>query len=317
MNKLLILFIALTTLLGCRQETETPSEISEILLQMKVQRFDQDFAQAQREDLPELKRKYPYLFSNRFPDEYWLQKFTDTIQKEINDEVAKAFPDLVEETDNIETLFKHIKYYFPTETTPKIITLTTDVDYRNKVILADSLLFIGLDTYLGANHHFYTGIPSFQSKNFRKDQMVIDIAAAFAKSKTPRPRQNDFLSEIIFEGKKLFLMQTLLTQEPEHEILGYTDEELLFAQENEKNIWEFFVKNELLYSTDRKLLSRFVNPAPFSKFYLAFDNETPGRIGRYIGYEIIKSYMNASDTPLKTMLIQDAETIFANAKYKP
>lgn len=317
MNKFLGLLIALTSLLSCKEDSKVSSDIAAIPISIKVERFDQEFAKASKESLPELRLKYPYLFSNRFPDEYWLQKFTDTIQQEIQVEVARTFPDFSKETDELELLFKHIKYYFPTTPSPKIITLTTDVDYRNKVVLADSLLFIGLDTYLGADHHFYTGIPKFQSKNFTRSQIAVDVASAFAKLQTPRPRQNDFLSEIIYEGKKHYLIKELLPDKPENQILGYTPDELKFAQENEVNIWEFFITNELLYSTDRKLLSRFVNPAPFSKFYLSFDNETPGRIGIYIGYEIIKSYMEATDTLLKSMLIQDAETIFANAKYKP
>ena len=85
----------------------------------------------------------------------------------------------------------------------------------------------------------------------------------------------------------------------------------------ERNVWQNFVASELLYSTDRSLLSRFIDPAPFSKFYLEFDSETPGRLGRFMGYKMIVSYMKNNDTPLKTMLIQPADVIFASAKYKP
>ncbi|WP_035335973.1 gliding motility lipoprotein GldB [Dokdonia sp. PRO95] len=317
MNKMLIILSLLVFIAGCAEDTKTPPEIKAMSVDMEVRRFDQLFAAASKEDLAPLRAEFPYLFSKKFPDEYWAQRFTDTIQQEINEEIKKVFPDFDAEEASIENLFRHIKYYFPETTVPKIVTLTTEVDYRNKVVLADSLLLIGLDTYLGEDHHFYTGIPKFQSKNFRTEQMPVDIAAAFAKTKTNRLRQKDFLSEIIHEGKKLYLMQLLLSETPAHEILGYTLQELLFAQENEKNMWEFFVKNELLYSTDRKLLSRFVNPAPFSKFYLSFDNETPGRVGRYIGFEIVKSYMDKNDVSLKFLLNQDATTIFANAKYKP
>ena len=317
MNKMLIILSLLVIMTSCVEDTKTPPEIKAMSVDMEVRRFDQLFAAASKEGLAPLQAEFPYLFSKKFPDEYWAQRFTDTIQVEINQELAKVFPDFESEEASIEDLFRHIKYYFPETTIPKIVTLTTEVDYRNKVVLADSLLLIGLDTYLGADHHFYVGIPKFQSKNFRKAQMPVDIAAAFAKNKIGGLHQKEFLSEMIYEGKKLYLMQTLLSETPTYEILGYTPEELLFAQENEKNIWEFFVKNELLYSTDRKLLTRFIDPAPFSKFYLSFDNETPGRVGRYVGYEIVKSYMDNNDVSLKVLLNQDATIIFANAKYKP
>jgi len=302
---------------SCDEDTKTLPEIKAISMDMEVKRFDQLFAASSQEDLTQLRAEFPYLFSKSFSDEYWAQRFTDSIQIEINEELAKVFPDFKNEEAAIEDLFRHIKYYFPEVTVPKIITLSTEVDYRNKVVLADSLLLVGLDTYLGADHHFYIGIPKFQSKNFRKEQIPVDIAYSFANINTRRPSQKDFLSEMIYEGKKLYLMQSLLTQTPTYEILSYTPEELLFAQENEKNMWEFFIKNELLYSTDRKLLTRFIDPAPFSKFYLSFDNETPGSVGRYIGYEIVKSYMDNNDVSLKVLLNQDTTIIFANAKYKP
>ncbi len=317
MKNLVALFLLFILFIGCAEEVKIPSEIENQTVQMEVVRFDKEFAMANKKDLSNLKSKYPYLFPKRYPDDYWYQKFNDTIQLELNTEVAKEFPDFDEEEEALENLFKHITYYFPKAAVPKVITITSEVDYRNKVVLADSLLIVALDTYLGSEHHFYIGIPKFQSKNFRKDQIDVDVAEKFTNEVTSKPKNTEFLSEMIYEGKKLFAMKSFLTMKPEHEVLGYTEKEFIFAQENERNIWEYFVKKELLYRTDRKLLGRFMNPAPFSKFYLDFDNETPGRIARYIGYEIVKSYIENNDVPLKTMLIQDAATIFAAAKYKP
>jgi uncharacterized protein YjaZ len=90
-----------------------------------------------------------------------------------------------------------------------------------------------------------------------------------------------------------------------------------WAQENESEIWRYFVDRELLYSTDSKLPGRFINPAPFSKFYLELDAESPGRLGRYIGWQIVKAYMNQTDNSFKGMLITEAETIFKESRFKP
>jgi len=71
------------------------------------------------------------------------------------------------------------------------------------------------------------------------------------------------------------LMWRTLSRKQKYEVLSYTADEYAFAEENEVNMWEYFVSNKILYNTDRKLRSRFIDPAPFSKFRLAFDNETP------------------------------------------
>ena len=102
------------------------------------------------------------------------------------------------------------------------------------------------------------------------------------------------------------------------EKIGYTEAQLDWAKVNEPNVWKYFVERELLYSTDAKLPNQFINPAPFSKFYLEeVDADSPGMIGRYIGWQIVKSYIDNNDTSLEKLLETDAETIFNASRYKP
>lgn len=317
MYKFIRLLAILLLFFSCNSDTEIAKEIDAIEVSVPIVRFDQEFGKASAQDLPRLKTKYPYLFAKQYDDAYWKQKLVDSLQRELTDEVSRIFPEMEDEQEGLERLFKHIKYYYPETMVPKAITVTSEVEFRNKVILVDSLLVVALDTYLGGDHHFYGGIAKYHSKNFRKEQLDVDVAAAFAKAHTLKPQESTFLAQMVYEGKQLYLMEQLLPQKPTQELFGYTAEELGFAVENERNVWQNFVASELLYNTDRSLLSRFIDPAPFSKFYLEFDSETPGRLGRFMGYKIVASYMKNNDTPLKTMLIQPADVIFASAKYKP
>ena len=317
MKNFLWSLVILLSILSCGEGSKVKLEVRELPVDFELKRFDVALANAGVSDIVSLKKEYPYFFSKRYDQNYWEQKIQDTIQQEIQEQVARIFGDITEIEDKLELLFKHVAYYFPEVDVPKTITVATDVDYKNKIILTDSLLFVSLSTYLGSDHYFYDGIARFHSKNFRKDQIVVDVAHAFAKAKTPPPTSLQFIDHLIYEGKILYVMEQLLPEEPLYEILSYREDELVFAQENEVNIWEYFVSKELLFNTDKKLLSRFVDPAPFSKFYLDLDNETPGRIGRYIGYKMVASYMAKNTTPLKSMLLKDGETLFNNSKYKP
>ena len=317
MKNFLCLLVIMLCVLSCTDTSKVNPEISNFPIDFTVRRFDVALAKASPLDIAALKKEYPYFFSNTFNEDYWKIKISDTIQKEIEQEVSKAFSDIDKTSLELELLFKHIKYYYPGASVPKAIMVATDVDYRNKIILSDSLLFVSLSTYLGTDHYFYKGISRFHVKNFRQEQITVDVAHAFVETQVPPTRSSQFIAQVIYEGKKLYLMEQLLSNKPLHEILSYSSEELAFSQANEVNIWEYFIRKELLFSTDRKLLSRFVDPAPFSKFYLDLDNETPGRIGRYLGYKIVASYMNTNKEPIKTMLLKDAETIFNKARYKP
>jgi len=73
----------------------------------------------------------------------------------------------------------------------------------------------------------------------------------------------------------------------------------------------------MLYDTDQKLIPRFINPAPFSKFYLEIDNESPGRVGAWIGWQMVRSYMANNEVSLAQLLKTDAKEVFEKSKYKP
>ena len=76
------------------------------------------------------------------------------------------------DTGSIEDLlFKHIKFYFPEFNKPTLITVTSGVDYRNKVLLKDSILALSLDTYLGENHKYYADLYKYVAKNLKKESL--------------------------------------------------------------------------------------------------------------------------------------------------
>ena len=104
--------------------------------------------------------------------------------------------------------------------------------------------------------------------------------------------------------------------EDRHKI-GYSKLNMDWARQNEHYVWTYFVEKELLFSSENKLITRFINNAPFSKFYLSIDNESPGMIGRFIGWEIVKSYMKNNNTSLIEMILMNPIHIYNKSKYKP
>lgn len=308
----------LVLLLGsCGEGEAIPEEIRNIPVQMEVTRFDRDFARAEARDLPVLKQRFPYLFPAQYSDSIWLAKMQDTLQIALHEEVGEAFPDLDTLTQGLTLFYKHVKYYFPREPVPAVVTVISDVDYRNRVILADTLLLIGLDNYLGKEHRFYEGIDRYIAAGLEPEYLLSDVASAFAKKVVPRPEDRTFLAQMIYYGKELFLKDRLLPLLPERVCMGYSEAEMQWAAANEEQIWRYFIERELLYSTDAGLAPRFLDPAPFSKFRLELDNESPGRLGRYMGWQIVRAFMDREEVSLQQLLNIPAEEIFRRANYKP
>ena len=315
--KLLTVFI-LVAVFSCEKADRLENEIAKINTDIRVERFDRLFANTTSEDLENLKQAYPFMLSKNYPDEFWLEKKSDTLQIQLFNEVDKVFSDFDPIEIEIEALFNHLKYYFPEFTAPRVITVTNDVDYRNKIIVTDTIALIAIDAYLGNEHAFYGSIPKYIREGLRKEQIVVDLTNAYSEKYIFQPQRKTLLDEMIFFGKQLYFKDAIIPFKTEAERIDYTESQLKWAAANESYIWRYFVERELLFSTDSKLPGRFINPAPFSKFYLEeIDTDSPGRLGQYIGWQIVRAYMANNEVSLNDMLIKNTDDIFNNSKFKP
>ena len=303
---------------ACQDEFTNESDIESISVSISFDRFDLKFYDQPSEVIPELKKKYPFLFPKQFSDSVWISRQKDSLQLLLQSEVNKTFKDIELFERDVDHLFKHIKYFFPFAKTPRVITLTNNVDYQIKTVYSDSLLLISLDTFLGSENHLYDGIPTYIRKELDPKYITVQIADKFGAFIIPPVEDRTFLARMIYEGKKLYLNDLLLPHVPIEDRIVYTKEEFNWALENEKHVWQYFIEKQVLYQTQLEWVQRFIEPAPFSKFYLQLDNETPGRIGSWLGWQIVNSYMiQFPETPLDELLKISPQKLFNLSKYKP
>jgi gliding motility-associated lipoprotein GldB len=302
---------------SCTSEKKIDERVLAIPVEVEIDRFDVAFARATPENLSQLKNEYPFFFPEQYPDSIWYEKMQDTLQLELETEVAKVFSDFTVYEDEITLLFQHLKFYFPDFNEPKILTLISDVDYRNSVVYVDSLVVVGLDNFLGADHHFYIDIHRYIAKNLNPKQLTPEIAEAISERYVKPPTSRSFMDLMVYFGKKAYLKELLLPLVEDHRILGYTEDEIDWAKANETEIWRYFVERELLFSTDPQLAGRFINPAPFSKFYLELDNESPGMLGQYMGWQIVRAFAKNNEIELRQLLTLSGEEIYKNSRFKP
>lgn len=311
-----ILYLCLLIFIGCADENSLEKEISAIPLDVNVVRFDQVFLNAKPSDLPKLKEAYPLFFPSSVPDSTWIYTMNDPLQKELKTQIDSVFTDFAPIQREIKSLLQHIEFYFPEYDSPKVYTVTSE-DYRKKVVFYQDVVLIALNTYLGANHKYYEGIQKYISNTFEKEIIAIDMATEFAYAQVKPSRERTFLSKMIFYGKVQYIKSLLVPKASVAMQFGYAQQQADWAAANEKQVWTYFLEKDLLYSTNNKLDARFLNLAPFSKFYLEIDNESPGGIGRYIGYQIVKAYMENNDVSLQNLLEKPSKEIFNNSKFKP
>lgn len=221
----------------------------------------------------------------------------DTLQKHLFEEVDKTFQNFNDVDADLKGLFQHLKFYDKAFKEPRVITLTNFVDYRNKTVVTDTILLIAIDNYLGKSHEFYSGIQQYLTQNMNQKQIVSDLATDYSQKYIYQSQKKTLLDEMIYFGKQLYFKDKIIPFKTDAQKIGYTQEQLDWSIANESYIWSYFIERELLFSTDNTLVNRFIAPAPFSKFYLELDAESPGRLGQYIGWQIVRAYMEQNDTP--------------------
>ena len=313
-------FIILTVvffIIQCKKNN-VEDEINSIPISINFDRFDKKFYNIDSFKLNDLKKEYSYLFPEKFDDIVWVNRRKDSLQLILKNAIEKKIENFDFVEDEINYLFKHVKYYFPKTNIPKIVTLINNVDYQSKIIYLDSLVLVSLDTYLGKNHEIYNGIPNYIKYDMDISFLSSHIADKFLDRKINYPNERTFLSQMLYYGKKLYLKEKLLPLKNDTILIGYSKKDFTWAKENEIYIWKYFIEKELLYNTDSKLIRRFLDPSPFSKFYLEIDNQSPGKIGRWIGWQIVRSFMKKNpEVKIEDLIFKSSQELFIKSGYKP
>ncbi len=312
-----LMSILVLLMIGCQKEYKTPEAIERISVDISMKRFDREFAELDNASLKVLKSKFDYLFPEQYPDTFWIKKSNDSIQLALRKEVFNVYPKLSAIETELELFYKHLLFYYPQVKVPEIVAITNDVDYKNSIVQGNAKLIIALDCYLGKEHEFYQNISSYIANNLHENQIIPDVAAEYARKIIGRNTSRDFIGQLIHYGKQLYLTEAFVPFKEGYDIMRYEKAQWEWAEVNEKFMWEYFIDKQILFSTDKSLSSRFLQEAPFTKFYLDFDAETPGRLGQYMGYKIVSAFMKHNKVSLQQLVELDNTYIFEHSKYKP
>ena len=312
--KIFVIIISVL-LLSCDYNKNKESKNAINYIDVKFDRFEKKFFNSSLDSLSKLIDEYPFLFSKRFSLDEWKAIKTDSTRKEIFNKTDSVFKNFKSVENGVKKIFTNTKNFFPNFKSPKLITLNNGIDYKYKIIDSDSIILISLDCYLGENI-FYNNIPAHISKLMVPEFVTIDISELISSRYVEIPLDRKFISKIIYHGKLLFLMKEVSGIDP-LKALGFNKNNKDWMMQNENNVWKYFVENDLLFSTQSSLDYRFLANAPFSKFGLSIDFESPPMVGRWIGYQIVKSYSKKNKSNLNDLLNQDNYELYLKSNYKP
>ncbi|NVK48147.1 MAG: gliding motility lipoprotein GldB [Cyclobacteriaceae bacterium] len=325
---LLVIGIVLLIFFSCGSKNETCELNSEILsqdLDIEVIRLEQEFFAADsKEDFQYLLENYPeftkiYLQADLYSSvdsltTDLLRIHQDSAMQVLNDSVQFVYADFSDVEKELENAFKYIRHYFPDFQVPKIYTFVSG--FNSDLVVTEELIVIGLDYFLPATHSFQPELPRYMAERYEKAYIVSMIVTAIsARYNQTNPSDNSMLAEMIYYGKAYHFTKAILPCTSDQFIIGYTPDQIAESFANEEYIWAHFVENELLYETNPFEIRKYMGEAPFTD---AISTVAPGRLGRWLGWNIVDDYVFNQEVSLpELMRNSNAEEIFRQSGYRP
>ncbi|TAD86093.1 MAG: hypothetical protein EAY75_09540 [Bacteroidetes bacterium] len=313
-----------------------------------VQRFDRDFFALDTNRLEPaldlLQQKYPEFLGGFLatilgvnptsPDALLaIKAFIGSygqLQQQVEQSVAPTIPKL---QTQVALGLKLMQYYCPGYRPDSPFVLTTFVgpmdayepfatgDY-GEVATANGA-GVALQLHLGAKAAVYEqgvksgAMYSYQIRRFTPETMVVNVMKNVVNEAFPYPNNNslNLVEEMVEKGKHLYLLQRLLPYTPDSLLLGYTHAQWQGCEANEALIWNFFVKNDLLYASEPQITQNYLKDGPKTP---ELGEGAPGYIGLFVGKKIVEAYMaKFADTPVPKLMRLPAAQLFQAAGYKP
>lgn len=322
-------------LFSCNHQKPAP-DVSGIKVDIVLKRFDKDLFSIDTNhmdaSIDKLQKEYGSFLNDYLYNIMVLPPQKDSVVTKIKmflrdysfvyDTVQKKFPGFKPEFEQIKKGLQYVKYYFPEYKTPaEVITFIGPVEgYAN--VLTQSGLAVGLQLYLGKNFPVYSSefitevYPDYQQRRFEPAYIAVNCMKNIISDLYPEKNGSDpLVYQMVDAGKRLYMLDHFLPQAEDTLKTGYTQKQLNGCYENEASIWNYFVQNNLLFITDPIQVRDYMQDGPFTE---AFGKDSPGFIGQFIGWQIVKKWMDKHENVSLAQLVNTPEKqIYEESKYKP
>lgn len=219
--------------------------------------------------------------------------------------------------EEFERAFANLTYYYPDFHPPKIQTLITGLE--SDLLVTDSLVVVGLDYFLGNGAKYRPNMYQYMLRRYDKSFIVPSVmllTGIDSRFNKIDPNDRTVLADMIAYGKAYYFTKQMLPCTPDSVLIGYTKKEMGESHEFENLIWSRLVEDQILYATSHLVKQRYIGERPKTT---EVGEQCPGRIGMWVGWQIVKKYMETHPNVKlpQLMNMQNASQLFKDSGYKP
>ncbi|MDR1585423.1 MAG: hypothetical protein LBS07_04520 [Prevotellaceae bacterium] len=272
-------------------------------------------------EYPEFYEKYVGIWELETTDtfqvcELFRNFLTDSLQAVVHADVLNVFADVSDIEKSLSTGYAYINHYFPEIKLPRIYFFVGG--FNRSVIEGSDFIAIGSDLYLGRDYPFYKTLTyDYLIHNMAPESIPVDVISTIITRAFRYDSEKDRLVDnILYRGKMLYILSVFLPDESRENIIGYSSGQWKWCQQREKQIWGSMIDQKHLFSTDLQLVRKYVNDAPFTA---PVSQDSPGRLGVWVGWRIVESYMKKNkDVSLRQLVeMKDYQKLLEQSSYRP
>lgn len=204
------------------------------------------------------------------------------------DDVESQYDDVSDIEKELSDAFSIYQYYFPDSIMPRIYMHVSG--FNQCIVMTDSAVSFSADDYLGSDYPWYNGVMyNYELPLLVRGRVALDIVLGHLTATFPATDmvEQNLLDAMVEQGRLRYLLSVCFPDKSDADILGYTDEQFSWAKRYGGNVWTSLIENRSLFSSDWRLLTNYMQPAPFTTGLSA---DSPGQMGVYLGYNLVKAF---------------------------
>lgn len=229
-------------------------------------------------------------------------------------DVNKEFIDLELFKNEITYAFKTLKFYYSDFKIPTVYTIVSG--FGTDLYVDEDIVVVSLEYFLSDKTKWKSKKPKYIADTYTPQSLATKIILEIVNRLVRFDNENKtLLNHMLRFGRMTYFARVALPKVEEHVVLEYTKGSFQYLSEIENVLWNFLKENQYLYSDNYMTIRSYVGKSPFTQ---EIRLDCPGNIGGFVGYKIIKSFVNNNDCDVKELLENDDVQYFFNkSKYNP
>ncbi len=330
-----MVFLISTSLLmnGCNRD-HLDVDVSGIEVEVKLERFDQALFEMDTDTISSSIGSFYNTYGDFFDifnvhvinigqasarrySSFLSMFINDPTNREVYEFTNNLYMSVDETNEQLTDGFKHYRYHFPDSLLPRVVGYVSR--FNQGLFTVDHFVGVGLDQYLGSDCNYYKqmGIPGYLSRNKIPERIPVDVMYAWATQIYPyNDSLDNLLSRMIYQGLLAYFVDAMYPRMEERLKMGFTEDQMKWCYNNEKQMWTHLVEEKLLFSSDPLVIRKLVEDAPHTRYFTV---ESPGRAAVWQGSQIVKAFAeeNSMYSLNQVLSRRNYQEILRRSRYNP